>query len=293
MDEVLEEIRRRLKTAEEQFGAESAQVMHILEELAEALRSRRETLEAVNVEARSRLLRKKLGLEIEATPTPAGPRAQKNLTGRSIILLFILSIFFGYVSIIPILSWFFGAAFGIMALYLLYRHGSLSITTYALCALAWAFVMYGVPVMLTVKPGSGLDGQIEHACSLVEQGKYRPAREELDKIINQDPRATAALLARARCKLFLEQYEGVIEDCSAAATNPECRISLALAIRGIADERLRNYDKAVEELETALKLEYDVPFRKQVYLSLGKALEALNRAADAKNYLEKAKKLPD
>jgi tetratricopeptide (TPR) repeat protein len=153
--------------------------------------------------------------------------------------------------------------------------------------------MYGVPVMLSVRVGTGSGGQVDHACSLVEQGQYRPAKQELDKIISQYPDCTPALLARARCELKSEQYEDVIKDCRKAAANWDCRVALALAIRGIADERLRNYESAVEELETATKLEFDVPFRKQVYVSLGKSLEALNRASDARDYFERAKKLPD
>jgi hypothetical protein len=290
MDEVLAYLRSKVKEAEENSGVDSVQVVYALEELSAELRKKNEKLEAVNVEARIRAVRQKLGIEVASAPAPAlpGRREYKNVVYLTIILFLGASVATAY-SGIPVCA-AFGACLGVLALYMLFKVADVSIPVYVGCVLAWALVSYGVPMMLKYATGNPLKDRVDHACAMIERGKYVDAKQELDKLIAQNP-SSPCLLARAECELAMERYDDAVRDGNAAAFAVECRQSSALAILGIANEHLRNYQLAVEQLQAALRIDQNVHLKRKVFISLAKSLAALNRMDESREFFEKAKKL--
>lgn len=62
IDEQIAKLKESLEQTEAMHGSSSLQVSQALDELAKVLRERKQLLEATNVEARSRLIKQKLGL---------------------------------------------------------------------------------------------------------------------------------------------------------------------------------------------------------------------------------------
>ena len=115
---------------------------------------------------------------------------------------------------------------------------------------------------------SSVRGRLGRARSLMAQGRYKLALEDVDAIITQDPAHIEAMQVRALCSVYLGlKGEGAFLETASTAVAAillrEPTDPLARAIRGVIATKKGDYNQGVAELSYAIKKQ--LPWKEKYY----------------------------
>lgn len=285
--------RSLVEEAENRYGPNSFEFASALDQLAAALKTEKQVLEAVNLNARARLIRSKLGIPEPSSETEddlSSPEMKKYHSSKKqgkLLLYSFLVLLFG-------IDWFLVSKFDF----------STVIVAGFVTALAGIIIFMVMDAPLLVKTGIifawvavltssvvpklsnfGADYKLQQASLLHNQQRYKEAYALLDSIY--DPPAKI-LRVRASCAFELGKYDETIHDCD-LALKKNVNDGLAYYLRGTTYYVQEKFDKAVADLYKAVQVpsaEISVPL---VKYRLGKSLVKSGRIEEGSQYLREAR----
>ncbi|HXB41916.1 MAG TPA: hypothetical protein VNZ49_15345 [Bacteroidia bacterium] len=91
---------------------------------------------------------------------------------------------------------------------------------------------------------------------LIQQGLFKEAKEKFDRTLSLKPDFLLALTARAQCFIVLKNFQSALDDCNTALKLGDDPFFVNVLIGGVYTQ-MGDIDKAIEQLDIALKIKHD------------------------------------
>jgi hypothetical protein len=313
VDEKEQQLRDALAECEKVNGPEALPVAAVLLQLAEHLRANKKVLEAVNLEARARNIRKKAGipdLESGGDDSYAAwhneQKQQRKTTTILIGVLFVLSIICRLMSnIVPVFAQHLGYIFSGIAFICLTRAGH-PLDTWVVrggVMVVWVIILFCLPgIRGAFSPNSGMElptSQTVRSADPLGDHQYQEAFDQFDKSAKQHPDQVDPLIGRARAAAGLGRDQDAINDCNQAlkmmsrvpAGDPQRVHEPDLyMVRGLSYLKLGKYDHTVEDMNTVSSVDTNPNRRGLPLYAAYLARKKGGNEQEAQQYREKASK---
>lgn len=249
-DPILDSVLTKLKDTEERVGPDSLHTLYVLEELLPMLRQRNRNLDAVNIEARIKVLKKKLDLADPETAWKPLSKAEERTKILWIVgVLFLISITLKVFDIgAGIGMYSIPNAFAMIGFLIMAKFLDLPFVFRVLIGVVWISIVIFLPkIHLSMVPVAADLVNAEHLC---QEGKSEQALEAFEKAIEacplKSPARAMVLAERARCQLKNSKYDDAIDDCTESLGI--LKNTKAYVIRAAAYDQLKKFSEAEEDL---------------------------------------------